>query len=65
MEFDQIFAFIETFDCHNIIVAQKNWFDINRGFMQALNLFDTHELKVDHIRLTNTSFLPTHLNTVR
>ena len=65
MESDQIFALIETFDFHNIIVAQKNWFDINRGFMQALNLFDTHELKVDHIRLTNTSFLPTHLNTVR
>ena len=64
IEYDQIFAFIETFDFYNFIRVQPKFCDKNRGFFQPLDLFNIRTVKPDFTRLANASFLIQHLNAV-
>ena len=65
IEFNQILAFIETFDRHNLVETQINRFDKHTGLIQPLDLFDFLSPKVDISCLANTYHRLSHLNAVR
>ena len=61
-ETDQIFASIETFNRHNLIVRQINPLDKYPCVIEALDLGDALVQEVDFIRLTNILLVVPHLD---